>query len=64
VFALEIEIRFKDQIANDGSSANQIEDNLPALLSIRKINRSGLVTLGFSKEVIVLKNSTVLFDKN
>jgi len=37
---------------------------LPALLSIEKISQSGLVTLGFSKEVIVLKNNTVLFDKN
>jgi hypothetical protein len=37
---------------------------LPALLSITKISQSGLVTLGFSKEVIVLKNATVLFDKN
>jgi hypothetical protein len=37
---------------------------LPALLSIKKISQSGLVTLGFSKEVIVLKNTTELFDKN
>ncbi len=53
VSALEIEIQFTDQIANDGSSANQREDNLPALLSITKISQSGLVTLGFSKEIIV-----------
>ncbi len=64
MFALEIEIQFTDKISNDGSSANQIEDNLPALLSIKKISQSGLVTFGFSKEVIVLKNATMLFDKN
>ena len=33
-------------------------------MSINKISQTGLVTLGFSKEVIVLKNTTVLFDKN
>jgi len=37
---------------------------LPALLEIKKISQSGLVTIGFSKEVIVLKNHTVLLEKN
>jgi hypothetical protein len=38
VFALEIEIQFTHQTTGKGSSANQIEDNLPALLSIKKLS--------------------------
>jgi len=50
-------------LSGDNKSANQTIDNLPALLSVQKISKNGLVTLEFSKEVLVLKNHTVLFDE-
>ena len=64
VSPLEIKFQFKNLISNDAANAaaNQIKG--PALLSIKKISQRGLVTLQFSKEVIVLKNHTELFDKN
>ncbi len=58
IFPLKIEIFFQTKEIVDWTNET------PALLSINKISQTGLVTLGFSKEVIVLKNTTVLFDKN
>ena len=58
IFPLKIEIFFQTKEIFDWTNET------PALLSINKISQTGLVTLGFSKEVIVLKNTTVLFDKN
>ncbi len=58
IFPLKIEIFFQTKEIVDW------KNETPALLSINKITKTGLLTLGFSKEVIVLKNTTVLFDKN